>query len=70
MLLPLNAFSFVHSHTAAVVRTARSNRGVELGCLVQSKDSWASLKTEGKKTQQEKKPTSYESRSASSANYG
>lgn len=54
MLLPLNAFSFVHSHTSTVVRTARTNRGVELGCLVQSKDSWASLKAEGKNTQQGK----------------
>lgn len=54
MLLPLNVFSFVHSHTGTVVRTARSNRGVQLGCLVQSRDSWASLQAEGKKTQQEK----------------
>lgn len=34
MLLPLNAFSFVHSHIGTVVRTARADRGVELGCLV------------------------------------
>lgn len=42
-LLPLNAFSFVQSHTGTVVRTARSNRGVELGYLAQSKDNQASL---------------------------
>lgn len=36
------------------MRTARANRGVELGCLVQSKDSWASLIAEGMNTQQGK----------------
>lgn len=63
MLLPFNAFSNVHSHTGTGKKIARSNRGVELGCLVQSKDSWASLKAEGRNTQQGKnpKPASYES---------
>lgn len=72
MLLPFNAFSNVHSHTGTGEKTARSNRGVELGCLVQSKDSWASLKAEGRNTQQGKKPkpASNESQSVSSANYG